>query len=65
MSRGFSQEEVYRMTIRQVMFLSEVNVRLMELEKLEQIYTLIAATNRGIDDMSFNSMINQLKYGRS
>ena len=47
------------------MFLSEVNVRLMELEKLEQIYTLIAATNRGIDDMSFNSMINQLKYGRS
>ena len=52
------------MTVRQVMFLTKVNNRLHEIEQLQDIYTLIAAGGRQLEELSFTSMVNRLKYGQ-
>ena len=52
------------MPIRQVMFLTKVNNRLEEIEQLRDIQTLIAGAGRHLEEINFNSLMNQLRYGK-
>ena len=61
--RGFSLQEVYKLSVRQVMFFAKVNMRLKEIETIATIQTLIAANGRQMDEMGFSTFTNRLRYG--
>ncbi len=62
-SRGFSKQEVFDLTVRQVIFLTKVNKRLKDLEMLQDIQTLAAGGGRQMDEMAFTKLTNKLRYG--
>ncbi len=61
--RGLSKQEVFDLTVRQVMFLSKVNKRLKDFETLQEIQTMAAGGGRQMDEMAFTSLTNRLRYG--
>jgi hypothetical protein len=61
--RGLSLTEIYKLSIRQVMFLSRVNNRLKEIDTISEMQTLIAANGRQMGEMDFTSFTNRLRYG--
>lgn len=61
--RGLSLAEIYKLSVRQVMFLSRVNNRLKEIETISGMQTLIAANGRQMDEMGFTTFTNRLRYG--
>ena len=61
--RGLSLAEIYKLSVRQVMFLSKVNNRLKEIETISGMQTLIAANGRQMDEMGFTTFTNRLRYG--
>lgn len=60
-ARGFSKEEVYNMTIKQVYLISEVATRMWKFERLAKITDLQCATP-GVDEIHFSKHINSLRY---
>jgi hypothetical protein len=61
--RGLSITEVYRMSVKQVIFLSKVNNRLRDLEMLTEMQGWIASNGRQMEDMGYTSFTNRLRYG--
>lgn len=61
--RGFSLAEIYKLSVRKVMFLSKVNNRLKEIETISEMQTMIAANGRQMDEMGFTNFTNRLRYG--
>jgi len=58
-----SLSEIYKLGVRQVMFLSKVNNRLKEIETIQQMQTFIAANGRQMDEMGYTNFVNRLRYG--
>jgi len=61
--RGLSLTEIYKLSVRQVMFLSRVNNRLKEIDTISSMQTSIAANGRQMDEMGFSTFTNRLRYG--
>lgn len=60
-ARGFTQSEVYAMTLRQTILLSKAGNKLLKFERLALIKDR-QVSGQGIDEMDFNRHINSLKY---
>jgi hypothetical protein len=61
MSKGFSEERIYNMTLRQISHYIKVAMRLNRIDRLIAINDLRASTAPG-DDVDFNRYMNALKF---
>jgi hypothetical protein len=61
MSKGFPEERIYQMTLRQITHYIKVSMRLSRIDRLVAINDLRASTAPG-DDVDYNRYMNALKY---